>query len=248
MEAAAAVAEEAEPVEQLRRSEAVSLHAALDLRLCFAQVGEGALAVFLREGDRVLHALHGGGVLGVDAETVGHERIERVEAQIFPLDVLRVRVEVVQSRADHRAEAAVDVRAGVGLVFHVHVEGGRNAGGEVFEDTEPCKVVDGLFVELRLVGPDLLGEPLVQRHVVRERAQEDHGRVRVRVLEAGHQDVAAQVDLPLEGRHFFWRRADMDDLSAVGPDLVGREMRSAVETQRFSVVKAYHGVFSENGL
>ena len=53
--------------------------------------------------------------------------MEPVEFQIFPLNVLYVRVKIVQPGADHRAKAGVDAGLGVKIVFDIHVKGGGDA-------------------------------------------------------------------------------------------------------------------------
>ena len=166
--------------------------------------------------------------------------MQGVEFEILALDVLHVAVEVVERRADHRAEAAVDVGRGVGVVVEIHVKARRDAGGQILEDTELRKVVQHLRRELRLMRENLLVQPVVQRHVVRAGAQEGHGRVRVRVFEAGDQQAAFQVDLPLEGGQLVRRRADMADTPAVGPDLVLRHAHLRCKAQDPSVVKPNH--------
>ena len=161
MEAAPAVVEEAQGVEQHRRRESVALHAAVHLGLRLAQVGKAGLLVLVGQCAEILHALAAGGVLGVDAEPVGDQLVESVELEILPLDVLHVFVKVVQRRTDYGAKAAVDVGLGVGVVVEIHIEARGDAGGEVFENAEPGEDVQHLRRDLRLVGEDLLVEPVV---------------------------------------------------------------------------------------
>ena len=156
---------------------------------------------------------------GEDAEPVGHQFVQGVEAQVFALDVFDVAVKVVQAGAYHRAEAAVDVGLGVGFVVDVHVKARGDAAAEVFHYAELREDVHALVGQLRLIWPDLLAQPAVERHIVGEGAQEGHRGVRVRVLEAGDKKVALEVNLALKGGHVLICRPDMGYHAAVRPDL-----------------------------
>ena len=68
----------------------------------------------------------------------------------------------------------------------------------------------------------------------------------VGVLEAGDQQVAAKVDLPLEVRQRLRRGAHMGDAPAVDPDLILRYAHAAAEAERAAVEKADHRVFPPN--
>ena len=88
----------------------------------------------------------------------------------------------------------VDRPRGVGLEV-VHVGEGRRPSLDHLEGRQQRSVVDELGRDvLPLRREDVLGQPLLERQVVGDSAQERHGGVRVRVDEAGHHDVAAGVD------------------------------------------------------
>lgn len=103
--------------------------------------------------------------------------------------------------------------------MEVHVEGRGHAAGEQFKDGEAGQGVDGVGVEPGLAGEDLLEKPVVQGQPVGKGAQEDHGIVRVRVLEAGDDEVAAEVELALEMRSVLPRASDIGNALPVGPEL-----------------------------
>ena len=105
----------------------------------------------------------------------------------------------------------------------IHVEAGRHAAGKQFQYAQPRKGVDRLRIELRLARKDLLEEPVLQGQPVREGAQEHHGYVRVRILEAGYDQVPVQVYFPLESGPFRRLRAYIAYPFALGPELALRD-------------------------
>ena len=246
VKAAAAVCEHAYAIQKLRRGHAPALYAALDLALRLAKVHEAGLLVLFRKRGHVLHALHAGGVLGVDAEPVGNKLVIIVKAQVLALYVLLVRVKIIERRAYHRAVAAVDICLGVGFIAHVHVKARCDPGGEIFHYPELCKGIYHLVVELCLVREHLLIKPVTKRHVVCERAQEGHRRVGVRILEARHQQVAAQIDLTLKARRVRALRPDVGDAPAVRPHLVPAYFYPAGKAQHPAVIESYHLFFASS--
>ena len=125
---------------------------------------------------------------------------------------------IVDRAAQHDAEAAVD-RA-FGNLFHelVHIERRRDAAGHVFEHGKLRQIVHLALGEVRLHRKAVLVQPLMQRLVVRKRAQKRHGGMRVRVLEARQQQIAAAVDLAVErGRLGAVRIAHQRDAIALYP-------------------------------
>ena len=162
-------------------------------------------------------------VLGVEAEPVAHERAHGVVLLKVALGHGPVRVPGGDGAAEHGAEAAVEDRLDIGVAVVVHVEAGGDAAGEQLEDAETRKCVYRLRVELGLPREDLLEQPLLQGQAVGEGAQEDHGYVRVRVLEARYDEVAAEVELALEFGHIRPRGPDIAYEPAVCPELALHE-------------------------
>ena len=236
VEAAAAVIKVAEGIKQLRR------------RLAPAAAALGHLARGLgivREHRRVQRAgqLAGLGHLGevrgilrVQAELIGDQRVQGVEFAVLALELLRA----AAAPAQHRAKAAVDARLGDGLAEIVHVKAGRDAAREILEDGQLGKRIHRLRRELGLEWEDLLEQPRLQRHIIGIRAHKAHAGVRVRVLKARHDKVAAEVDLPLERGQRLRRGADVGDLVPVGPDLVRRDGHAVRHCERAAVEKADH--------
>ena len=218
----------------------MALKASVHFGFCLGAVHVAGGLILLRQGGHVLHALKAGGVLGVDAQLVAHQLAVVVEAQVFPLYVGGVGVEVVHGRADDGAEAAVHIGLGVGLIVVVHVEAGGYAGREVFQNAQAGELVYGLRREPGLVGKDLVVQPVLQRQVVGVGAEKDHGGVGVGVLEAGDEQIALQIYLPLKDGHILLCRAHIDYGASIHPDLVAAELHAAAEAEGLPVVKSYH--------
>ena len=162
MKAPAAVVKVAERIKQLRR------------RLAPAGLALGHLARSLgivRKYRRVQRAgqLAGLGHLGevrgilrVQAEPVGDQRVQGVEFAVFRFQLLRA----AAAPAQHRAEAAVNARLGDGLAEIVPVKAGRDTAREILKDRQLGKRIHRLGRELGLQREDLLEQPRLQRHIV----------------------------------------------------------------------------------
>ena len=181
------------------------------------------------------------GVLRVYAKLIRHERVQTVVAPVLRFELLAGAAPAAQ----HRAKTAVDGRLRDRVAEVVHVERRGDAAGEVFEDGQLRKHVDVLRRELVLQRDDFAEEPVLQRQIVGIGAHEAHARMCVRVFEARHQQVAAQVDLAFKGGHVRFRRADVGNGAAVHPDLVRRDRRRAGHGQRPAVKKSNHGCPSQ---
>ena len=102
--------------------------------------------------------------------------------------------------------------------------------------------VHSLVVQPVLQREDLSVKPLLQGQVVGEGARKGHGPVGVGVFEPGDQQIALQIDLPLEYRLLpRGGRAHMDDPVPLRPELALPDMGAAAKAQDLPVVKAYHG-------
>ena len=170
-------------------------------------------------------------------------RMLRPDMQYTPLEARVLDVALLRAAAapaQHRAEAAVDARLGDGLAEIVHVKAGRDAAREILEDRQLGKRIHRLGRELGLEREDLLEQPRLQRHIIGIRAHKAHAGVRVRVLKARHDKVAAKVDLPLERGQRLRRGTDVGDLVPVGPDLVRRDGHAVRHCERAAVEKADH--------
>lgn len=200
------------------------------------QVREHRRAQRARKLARLGHLGKAGGILRVQTELIGDQRMQGVEAPVLRLELLRA----AAAPAQHRAKAAVDARLRDGLAEIVHVKAGGDAAREVFEDRQLRERIHRLGRELGLQREDLLEQPRLQRHIVGIRAHKAHPGVRVRVFEAGHHKVAAEIDLPLERGQCLRRRTDIGDLVPVGPDLVGRDGHAVRHRERAAVEKADH--------
>lgn len=131
----------------------------------------------------------------------------------------------------------------------VHVKGRGHAAGEQLEHGKPGQGVDGLGIEPGLAGEDLLKEPIVQGQAVGEGAQENHGVVRVRVLEAGDDEVASEVYLALKGGQVRARWADVAYALALGPELSLNygAVAGAEHGDDSGVIESYHCITSLQG-
>ena len=76
----------------------------------------------------------------------------------------------------------------------VHVPEPHRAGADHLETREPGAPVDVVVGEARLGGPDLLLEPLHEREIAAEAAEQGHRRVGVPVHEPGEEHVAVRVE------------------------------------------------------
>ena len=210
MEPAAAVLKEAVLLEKLRRCEAVALDAFLHLALRLRIVGEKRHFVLVQQHFHKHEQIEIGRILGVDAGDVGDERVEIVELDRVHLADRPV-VPRGERAAEHHAEAAVNGRLRESVALIVHVERARDAALEIFENRELCESVNIIRRELGLQREHLVEKPALQRQIVGVGAQERHRAVRVGVLEAGHQEVALEVDLALKRRVRADGRADIED-------------------------------------
>ena len=236
VEAAAAVVEQAQIVKQLRGRPPVPLQAAVHLGAGLGVVAEhGGLQLVRGPGDEAEH-IGARGVFRVKAHPIAdhrpHGRVFFIAAvNIVPVVVGRERV------ADHGAEAPF-LRDGGQLVrVVIHVEAGGDAVCQVFQESDARKGGQTVWRELCLAREHLPEQPVLQRQIVRRRAQEGHAGVRVRILEAGHEKIAAQIDLARKGGHIVPFRADVADLGAVCPDFV---FAQAGRLEHAAVVKSYH--------
>ena len=89
----------------------------------------------------------------------------------------------------------------------------------------------------------------MQRQAVGKGAQKDHGVVRVRVLEAGDDEVAAEVYLALKGGHVLARGADVAYAAAIGPELAldYGAVAGAEHGHDAGVVESYHNCYLLTG-
>ena len=86
-----------------------------------------------------------------------------------------------------------DPRYGIFEIVHVAI-GGRSAT-QHFEKTQPSGPDDKILGHVSRFGrKNIFVEPFVERKVVGNAAEQAHGRVRVAVDQAGHDDAAARVD------------------------------------------------------
>ena len=210
MEPAAAVLKEAVLLEKLRRREAVARDAFLHLALRLRIVGEKRHFVLVQQHFHKHEQIEIGRILGVDAGDVGDERVEIVELDRVHLADRPV-VPRGERAAEHHAEAAVNGRLRESVALIVHVERARDAALEIFENRELRESVNIVRRELGLQREHLVEKPALQRQIVGVGAQERHRAVRVGVLEAGHQEVALEVDLALKRRVRADGRADIED-------------------------------------
>ena len=176
------------------------------------------------------------GILRVQAKLIGDQRVQGVELAVFRFELLRAPA----APAQHRAEAAVDARLRDGLAEIIHVKAGRDAAREILEDGQLGERVHRLGRELGLQREDLLEQPRLQRHIIGIRAYKAHAGVRVRVLKARHNEIAAEIDLPLKRGQRLRRGADVGNLVPIGPDLVRRDGHAVRHRERAAVEKADH--------
>lgn len=228
---AAAVVEQSETVEVRRRRRAVALDAARHLARTLAVVREHGRFVLVRDGRDLTQQALAARVLGVEAEDTADEPALVVVLVHLPQAVGRV-VEVVDAAAQHGAEAHVAARGGVGLRKHVHVEIRGDARRKVLEDGELREVVHVVRRQLCLHREHLLVQPVEQRQVVRIAAQKRHRRVCVRVLEAGHHEIAREVDLAVKRARVLARRADVLDAVVLDPQLRALGLRGRAVSTR----------------
>ena len=127
VERAAAVVIHAELIKKHRRSCAVALDAARDLRARFRRVDKHRLFVFPYEiGDKP-HALHARRVLRVEAEAIGYKLVRFVIAQKLILKQRIVAVEIIHIAAQHRTEAGIYARFDKRIVVKIHIKAARYA-------------------------------------------------------------------------------------------------------------------------
>ena len=162
--------------------------------------------------------------------------MQDVELAVFRFELLRAPA----APAQHRAEAAVDARLRDCLAEIIHVKAGRDAAREILEDGQLGERVHRLGRELGLQREDLLEQPRLQRHIIGIRAYKAHAGVRVRVLEARHDKITTEIDLPLKRGQRLRRGADVGDLVPIGPDLVRRDGHAVRHRERAAVEKADH--------
>ena len=178
------------------------------------------------------------------AGEIAYEGVEGVELRV----VVRGDVHAValgEGPAHHAAEAQVYIGLGVGLAVKIHVEAGGDAAAQILEHGQLGEGVHPLGVEFVLQGEDLLIEPAQQGQVVGVGAEKGHGGVRVRVLEAGDYQRAAEVYLPLKVRHGAVRRAHVGDFVRVRPDLAGKTAAApVVHRHDEGVIKPYQKITS----
>ena len=167
VEASSAVVEKSDLIQKLRGREPVSAYALLSLRLCLAYMREGGDFVFVHERRKIFHSLHRSRILRMDPETVpGHVISRSIELQKFALDVLYIRVEIVQRRADDRPEAALAVCPDIFVIFIVHVEAGRYTARDVFHYSQLGEQIYSLRRQLGLLRKDLVVQPLLKRQII----------------------------------------------------------------------------------
>ena len=84
------------------------------------------------------------------------------------------------------------------------------------------------------------GQTCSLRHVVRQRAEKHHGRVRVRVFEPRHEQLPGKVYLPVKFRQDAGRIPHVDYSAAVRPDLAAAYFHPAAEAEDAAIIKSYH--------
>ena len=182
------LSQETEFVEPAHRGGAVEADAVLDFLARLADVDVEQKPVVPRERGAALEPLAADGIDGMR----GDDELDAAAGGVLPvLDVvlehLRLRLGMpVQHRDADGGAHARGLHGGHGLFrVEIHVVEESRAGGAHLPDGQLVAAPDVLRGELRLGGPDVLLEPFLQGQVVRRAAQQGHGRVRVRVEEAG---------------------------------------------------------------
>ena len=163
-----------------------------------------------------------------------------VIAQKLILKQRIVAVEIIHIAAQHRTEAGIYARFDKRIVVKIHIKAARYAACQVFHYRKARHDVKPVGAKARLLRPDLPAEPLIQRHIVGKRAQEGHARVRVCILKARNEQVAAEVYLALKLRHGFRPSAYMAYRLAVRPHLALPYLRLRLEREHAAVIKTYH--------
>ena len=226
VESAAAVAEHAERIKVSDRRHAHAVDAVLDLRRRLRKMREHRRFQILRHGGEILEQRFACRILGMESDPAGYQRIVRVEHFVIAPCRFRRSAVIVRRAADHEAEARIARAFGDAVHVIVHIERRRDAARNVFEHGELGKVVDIVAGQVCLHREAVLVQPLLQRLVVRKRAQKRHCRMRVRILEARHQQIAAAVDLAVErGRRDAVRIADQRDAITLYPEFALEDCR-----------------------
>ena len=240
VERAAAIVIHAELIKKHRRRYAVALDAACNLRARFRRVGKHRLFIFLHEIGNKSHALHARCVFRVKAEAIRYQLVRFVIAQELILKQRIVAVKVIHIAAQHRAKARINACLNKRIVVKIHIKAARYAACQVFHYRQARHDVKPVGAKACLLRPNLLAEPLIQRHIVGKRAQKGHAGVRMRILKARNEQVAVKVYLALKLRHGFRCRADMDYPRAVRPHLAPFYLRLRLKCQHAAVIKTYH--------
>ena len=240
--AAAAVLKRAERIELLDRAHAIAPVAALHLALRLGQMRIERLMQRLRQLGHLPQERFARGILGVDADAVADERMQRVEMAVFPLGLPRAAAMVVR-RADQRhAEPRRNGRVYRLVEMEIHIEHRRLPARHIFEDCQPHERIDVAAGQLPFQREHLLVEPLGQRQIVRMRAQERHAGVRVRVLKPRQQQAAPAVDLAVERGPALPCGADIHDAVVFDPYLARQNVRHAGKLCNFCMKKSnVHG-------
>ena len=101
----------------------------------------------------------------------------------------------------------------------VHVEHHGDAAGEVFHNGELRQHIDVIRSKLCLLGKHLLGEPSLERQIVRKRTQKRHAAVRMGVFKARHEQVTVTVYLAIRFSRIATLFSEGDDAAAGDDEL-----------------------------
>ena len=106
------------------------------------------------------------------------------------------RAEIDADQADHGAHAGLGRDRGGLFREKIHIVKTGGAAANHLGHGQPGPVAHKLGADPAGLGrPDMIVEPLLQRQVVGEAPKQAHGRVGVRVDQAGDQRVPPQLDL-----------------------------------------------------
>ena len=105
--AASAIIKQSQGIQELRRSHAVALQTLVRLRPCFRNMGKKRRLIFVHHFRHLLQQLLGTGVLRMDAQHIGNQRMHPVQSQVAFLHHLKRRAEFVQAAYQHTAHSHI---------------------------------------------------------------------------------------------------------------------------------------------
>ena len=236
METAAAVLKHSELVKQLRRRDTVALITAFNLCLCFAVVSVERRFQLLRQRRQTLERFALGGVFRMETELIRYQLTAVIVSVELLLNALDRAAEVIDRAAQHRPITHIVTSLDVSGKLHVHIKRRSYTAREVLHIRELSVRIHRLLGELRLTRENLLVQPVAERKIVRERAQERHRRMGVCVLEPRDYQIAAEVDLAIIAARSPLR-SDICDFAAVGAKLA-LDYIFVLHCEYFRVVKS----------